>query len=163
MFKALSQPKTFVNTVLAFLAMSQPLFAAEENAQSFTYQGRVMNAAGTAPLTDGTYQTYFRVYDPGGTCLLYEEVQNVTTANGFFSVQVGSGAAEPMTPVGKRTTKNITPAVSMKEIFANQKRLLRAADADCAANYSPGSGDLRLMEAEFAGAGLPALAKQKNC
>ena len=68
-------------------------FAAEEAPQSFTYQGRMMNAAGTAAVADGTYTVRFRILSESGSCLLYHEEQSVTTSNGFFSVQIGSPQA----------------------------------------------------------------------
>src|SRR5690349_3985444 len=79
--------------VLTIFVWTCTALSAEENPQSFTYQGRFLNAAGNAPLADGTYSVKFGIYDPSGSCLLYEEIQNVTTTNGFFSAQVGSTTA----------------------------------------------------------------------
>jgi hypothetical protein len=41
---------------------------------SFTYQGKALNAAGTAPLTT-TVSFTLSITDPSGACVLYEEGQ----------------------------------------------------------------------------------------
>jgi hypothetical protein len=71
--------------LLIQLTSSQAL-AAQESPQTFTYQGRLMNAAGTAPLS-GMVWIKFGIYNPAETCLLYEEIStgiDVTATQGVF-------------------------------------------------------------------------------
>ena len=124
--------------------------SSEELPNSFSYQGRFMNAAGTSPVADGTYAVKFGIYDPSGNCLLYEEQQNITTTNGFFSTQVGSSKAST-----KRTANNPnqgTPGLrlSMQDVFSNKHRtVVSTADTPmCAASYAAADGDVRRLKIE---------------
>lgn len=85
---------------LAALTGSQA-FAAELNPQSFTYQGRLMNAAGTAPLAEANITVKIGIYAPTATCLLYEEEHTVdtSTTSGAFSIRVGNGTRVDSTGV----------------------------------------------------------------
>src|SRR4051812_27043858 len=73
-----------------FLAL--PAFAGQESPQSFTFQGQLTDTSG-APLT-GLVDLTFGLYNPAGTCLLYEETVSsldLTPTTGLFSVSIGSG------------------------------------------------------------------------
>lgn len=62
------------------------------------YQGRLTDASDN-PVTDGMYTVQFSIYhQPEGNppSLQWSETQSVTTANGFFSVMLGS--VNPMAP-----------------------------------------------------------------
>src|SRR3989344_6977514 len=80
------------SVVLFIFATSAISFAGNSMPSTFTYQGRLMNAAGNAPLA-GNLTIYFEVRNPSGTCLLYSEYQNVNTTltSGLFSVRIGEG------------------------------------------------------------------------
>ena len=53
--------------IFTFLLISSDLLAATA-LQTFTYQGKLMNAAGTAPLS-AIVGLKLDIYDKGGTCL----------------------------------------------------------------------------------------------
>src|SRR5262245_37013056 len=86
---------------------------AQESPQTFTYQGRMMDAAGTAPLT-GQHNFTLTILDPTGTCILYEETQtNIDLGStGLFALNVGSN-----TGATKRTGRD--PNLSMSKVFSN--------------------------------------------
>jgi microcystin-dependent protein len=108
---------------------------------SFTYQGKALNAAGTAPLTT-TVSFTLSITDPSGACVLYEEGQtgiNLATTNGLFALQVGSAVG-----AGKRTV-GVDPGLSMTQIFANAGTQLVAASGSCTSGYTPAIGDVRKL------------------
>jgi fibronectin-binding autotransporter adhesin len=110
------------------------------NAQTFTYQGRFTNEAGTAPLS-GLIDITFSIYDPAVACLLYQETQtnvDLTSTSGVFSAQVGSNLG-----ASKRTAGD--PALSMAQIFANNIQIRAAASPHCAPGYTPAAGDSRVL------------------
>src|ERR1700733_1753972 len=61
----------------------------------FLYQGRFFETDGITPM-GGVVDLTLGIYDPTGTCLLYEESQtgiNLTSTSGLFAVTVGSASA----------------------------------------------------------------------
>lgn len=125
---------------VAALIVALPASAASDSPQTFTAQGRFLNAAGTAPLTS-IVDLKFGIYNPAGDCLLYEETQtaiDLSLTDGMFAVDIGS-----VTGATKRTASD--PGKSMAEIFANTGTQLRAAGANCTAGYTPTSGDVRTL------------------
>ncbi|MFL5814831.1 MAG: hypothetical protein ACJ763_14750 [Bdellovibrionia bacterium] len=123
----------------------QPLFAYgfSENAQTFTYQGQLLNNAGT-PLSDSSVTIVLSIYNPSKSCLLYEETQTVdtTTTDGMFSVQVGQAT----TSGGKRTGND--PGLRMATIFRNDGTQIRAAGTNCTSGYTASAGDGRVMQVQ---------------
>ncbi|MFZ4715729.1 MAG: tail fiber domain-containing protein [Bacteriovoracaceae bacterium] len=121
------------------LTISVSVMAASEVAQTFSYQGRLFNAAGTAPSTDQV-DFIFSIYAPSGNnCLLYQETQSadLSITDGLFSFQLGS-----FTGAGKRTASD--PGLTMATIFGSRAVAIRAAaTANCAAGYTPAAGDVR--------------------
>src|ERR1700756_1302550 len=103
----------------------------------FTYNGALFQPDGVTPNLDNIQFT-FDVYDPSGTCLLYEESQslNLTATQGVFSLQVGSQTGSP-----KRTAND--PALPIAIIFGNKPAAIRAPGANCASGYTPTNGDVR--------------------
>src|SRR4051794_12374337 len=94
-----------------------------EVSQSFVYQGRFFNAAGTAPLLE-TVDITFTIYSPDGQCLLYQEQHpsvDLSATNGLFSVKIGSPVPAP----GIRTPV-VDPGLSMPAVFSNTGIALRA-------------------------------------
>ncbi len=81
-----------ISAMLAILLIV-PTFA--QIPQVISFQGRLADASGT-PVSDGSYFLTFRLYESetGGSAI-WTEIQNVTTANGLFSVMLGS-----VTPFG---------------------------------------------------------------
>jgi hypothetical protein len=117
--------------------------AFSENAQSFTYQGQLLNNTG-APLLDPGVAMTFSIYNPSKTCLLYEEAQTIDTSSsdGMFSVQIGSAAGSP-----QRT--GLDPGLRMATVFRNDGTQVRASGAGCATGYSAAAGDTRVMQVKI--------------
>jgi hypothetical protein len=126
----------------ALLSAPEISLAFSENAQTFTYQGQLLNNSGS-PLSDPSITFVLSIYDPSKSCLLYEETQTVdtSTSNGMFSIQVGSA-----TGVGKRTGND--PGLRMATVFRNDGSQLQAAGANCAGGYSATAGDARVMQVQ---------------
>jgi microcystin-dependent protein len=108
---------------------------------SFTYQGKALNAAGTAPLLT-TVSFTLSITDPSGACTLYQETQsniNLVPTNGIFAIQVGSaiGAA--------KRTSGTDPGLSMAQVFANAGTQLVPASGACASGYTPAANDVRKL------------------
>jgi len=127
---------------LGVLLLTAPAFAVNyEVAPGFTYQGRLFETDGVTPYT-GTINVTSSIYDPTGTCLLYQETQNtvdLSASNGLFAISIGSATAD-----GKRT--GIDPGLSMAQVFANTGSVLRAnPSAHCAGGYTPGTDDTRIL------------------
>jgi hypothetical protein len=131
--------------VLAAILLSlspTPAYATDASPQSFTYQGYLTDNSGT-PLT-GINTLIVSIYDPTGTCLLYEETQNVdlTNTSGVFSILVGSQTGDP-----KRT--GIDPGISMVTVYANTAPVVaivpNGANCALALGYKPQLGDERLL------------------
>ena len=129
----------FDRTAHWVLLFSLPV-AASDLSQSFTYQGRFYNAAGTSPLAD-VVDLVLDIYDPSGTCLLYQEQQpniDLTGTNGLFAVQVGSQLGD--------TKRSVTdPGLTMAKVFANSSTPIRSAGASCSSGYTPVAGDTRFL------------------
>jgi hypothetical protein len=107
----------------------------------FTYQGKALNAAGTAPLTD-TVSFTLSITDPSSACILYQETQtavNLTTTNGMFALQVGSAVGS------LKRTSGVDPGLTMNQIFSNAANLLVPANASCSSGYTPAANDGRKL------------------
>jgi hypothetical protein len=108
---------------------------------SFTYQGIVMNSAGTAPLTS-VVSLKLSIYDPTAQCLLYQEQQaniDLSQTNGTFAVQVGSGVGSA------KRVGGTDQGLAMSSIFANNGQILAASTSNCTAGYTPAANDIRLL------------------
>jgi hypothetical protein len=107
---------------------------------SFTYQGKALNSAGTAPLTS-TVSFTLSITDPSSACILYQESQtnvNLATTNGIFALQVGSlvGAA--------KRVSGTDPGLTMTTVFANNGTQLVSSNGSCP-GYTPASNDVRKL------------------
>ena len=137
----------FFNTVLALVGAAVPFclaFASSESPQTFTFQGRLLNEEGSAPLNKVVDVT-FGVYSPDGGCLLYEEKQteiDLSATDGMFSVQVGSAT-------GSVRRTDLDPGKTMAQIFANRGTKLRDDDSSssqtCIGGYTTANGDARKL------------------
>jgi hypothetical protein len=115
---------------------------------SFTYEGKVLNSAGTAPLTSVVSLT-LSIYDPTGTCLLYQEQQaniDLSQTNGLFAVQVGSAIGAV-----KRTPSD--QALGLSTLFANNGQILASGTTGCLAGYTPGTNDIRILRVQVTNGG----------
>jgi hypothetical protein len=146
-FKPLSSSKQarlvgVIVLIPTFILRPGVALAFSENAQTFTYQGQLLNSSGS-PLSDPSVALVLSIYDPSTSCLLYEETQTVDTStiNGMFSIQVGS-----TTGSGKRTGND--PGLRMATVFRNDGSQIRAAGANCAGGYSATAGDVRVMRVQ---------------
>jgi hypothetical protein len=112
--------------------------------QYYAFQGKLLDAAGTSPIT-GTVGLQLGIYSPDGLCLLYEEYQSGidlgTTGN--FSIEVGSALAD-----SKRTGND--PAKTMAVVFGNTGTQIRApGSANCGAGYTPAPSDGRVLRVTY--------------
>lgn len=137
-----------------FFSLIKPLGSLAESfsAQSFSYQGRLAKPSGGLYLE--TIDIVSGIYDPSGTCLLYEEVQqglDLSVTGGFFAIQVGSAVG-----AAKRSTRD--PGTSMSEIFTNLQLSGRTPSANCPAGYLPSPGDNRKLRVTVTphSTGIPA-------
>jgi hypothetical protein len=130
-------PLVFVLAALSLPAARHAAIAAD-NPSQLTYQARLLNAAGTGSLLDSNVTVRFQIYNPAGTCLLYEEQHTGIDTNatqGLVSLNVGAG-----TPTGAN------PGLSMRVIFSNAGSEIRASGSSgCAPGYTPASGDSRRL------------------
>lgn len=56
-----------------------------------SFQGRLVDPGTGQPVADGTYSVLFSIYDAGsGGSLIWSETQDVTVADGLFTVQLGA-------------------------------------------------------------------------
>jgi hypothetical protein len=127
------------------LILSLILFPVIGNASGvpfgFTYQGKALNAAGTAPLTS-TVSFTLSITDPTGLCTLYQESQpnvNLATTNGIFALQVGSAVG------ATKRVSGTDPGLSMTTVFANGSTQLVAAGGTCTSGYTPAANDGRKL------------------
>jgi hypothetical protein len=107
---------------------------------SFTYQGKALNAAGTAPLTS-TVSFTLSITDPSSACILYQESQtnvNLATTNGIFALQVGS-----LVGATKRVA-GVDPGLSITTVFANNGTQLVSSNGSCP-GYTPAANDVRKL------------------
>ncbi|MFL5812161.1 MAG: collagen-like protein [Bdellovibrionia bacterium] len=142
----MKKPCTTTKQVSMFAAATAALLSTvagygfSENPQTFTASGQLTGSAGT-PLLDTSIALVLTIYDPGKTCLLYEETQTIdtSTTNGIFSVQVGS-----VTAASKRTGND--PGLRMAMIFRNDGTQIRAAGTNCSSGYTAAAGDVRVLQ-----------------
>src|SRR5579863_7629139 len=66
--------------------------SANQLPQKFNFDG-VLQDSGGNPIIGAATQLRFQIYDPSGTCLLYDELQTIdmsASPSGAFSVKIGS-------------------------------------------------------------------------
>ena len=104
--------------------------------QTITLDGKLTDAAGTNPLLDASVVIDVKIFNPSGTCILYDEHQTVdtTSTEGRFTLLVGS-----VTGSAKRAA-GIDPGNPMVTVFSNQ-----GAVAGSSCTYTPAAGDTRVM------------------
>lgn len=82
---------------LAAAAALVPASPPEAHAAELPAAG-ILRTAGGGPIADGTYTFSFRLYDAADAkVFLWEESQDVTTANGWFNATLGIVAGKPLT------------------------------------------------------------------
>lgn len=77
--------------LICFLISHNSAYAAAGIYEKINFQGKLVNTDGTN-VADSTYSITFTLYDGsgGGATNLWDEVQNVTTTDGIFRVELGS-------------------------------------------------------------------------
>src|SRR3569832_366987 len=81
--------------LLAIAMFSGNAFSADEVSQTFTLDGKLWaDSLSTNPLLDNHVFIKVQILSNDSTCILYEEIQSVSTLNteGKFAIQVGSPA-----------------------------------------------------------------------
>jgi hypothetical protein len=119
------------------------LLTAEANTPlTFTYQGRLYDATGVNPLTGPDFDITFTILSSDGNCILYEEqflTLDLTTSNGTFAEQIGTGAA---------TANNPAPTNTLLEVFTNNTAAAIPAfiNGTCpSGDWTPAVGSTRLL------------------
>lgn len=128
------------------LLYSQASYASEEQAQSFTYEGRMYTPDGATPLTD-VVNFKFQILNQNSTgnpvndCVLYEETQNninLAPTSGVFTLLVGSAKGATA-----RTASDAN--LTMAEVFRNNGSVVAPAGVCPLGGYSPSSGSSRRL------------------
>lgn len=133
------------NNILGFVAslatalvvIQTPRAQASNLAQNFNFDGVLVDDTTGAPMA-GPVSIKFQIYNPAGSCLLFEETHSAVAlaSDGSFSVLVGSGA---------RSSAAIDGGLSLRTVFQNSG-LVRSIDATyCPSAYTPASGDSRKL------------------
>ena len=106
----------------------------------FNFEGKLTDANGQA-VTDSAVIFKLGIYNPAGTCLLYEEEQTLDLSNssGGFNLVLGETTAG----LPPRTASD--RGLKVSEVFANN--LTFAGNASCAGGYTPAAGDHRQLKA----------------
>jgi len=124
----------FSTFILPMIFFSSLTMAAPD---SFIYEGILEDTNG--PITTPSTLT-LRIYDPGLTCLLYEEQQSVTPGtDGSFSIRVGSAVADT-----KRTAND--PQLSLSNIFLSAGSIRATSSTNCTSGYTAVSSDSRRLQ-----------------
>lgn len=103
--------------------------------QVLNFDGQLLDSSNN-PISSATVT--FEIYDgtAAATCLLYKEVQNITTNNGEFSTKIG--------PVGT----DIFPEdgdIPWAKIFANSGEIRAVGSTSCSSGYTPAAGQGRKL------------------
>ncbi|MCB0361235.1 MAG: hypothetical protein KDD35_00850 [Bdellovibrionales bacterium] len=130
---------------LAGLLISNKGHAQSDVEMTFTFDGRLFDN-NNLPNNSPSASFYLQIWNPAGTCMLYEELQSgVDLSNaapddvGRFSLKVGSNLGN-----SKRTGSD--PGNSMSTIFSNLAGGAPIPGASpCSSGYIPNSGDSRLL------------------
>ncbi len=107
---------------------------------SFTYQGQVLDLAGT-PVT-GAVQIRAQIWsEDGSSCLLYEQTSSVdllTASNqGRFALSVGSNVGDPV-------RGSLDPGLAMTDVFNAGFQIL-SPRSNCSSGYTPAAGEKRSL------------------
>ena len=118
---------------------------------SLTYQGRILKSDGS-PLQYNSVSFLFKITDPTGQCVIYQEQQdgiNMTNSGGVFDLAIGTGAIQYITGAG---------ATAVTDIFSNNNSYTCGTCSSngnsytCSANgipYTPGVADGRRLRVSF--------------
>ncbi|MFM6929208.1 MAG: hypothetical protein ACKOX6_12140 [Bdellovibrio sp.] len=102
-----------LNLFLVLLLMFQFEHHASASPKSLTYQGRIIKASNNTSLEHNSVSFLFQIFNPTGTCLIYQEQVNgvdMTGSNGVFDVSIGQG-----------TKQHPSGVFSFSDVFDNTK------------------------------------------
>ncbi len=106
--------------------------------QYLNFDGQLTDDVSNNPITTTTPVT-FRILDPTGGCILYEESRSITPdTSGHFSVKVGPAGG------GTRNT-SADGGLLWKNIFQNDVQVRAHDPANCVGGYTPAVGDARKL------------------
>ena len=141
---------------LAFALVVPSAAQAVDVPQSFTLDGRLFSdAAGTAPLMDGSITFTAQILDDAKICVVYEETQSISTlaSKGYFSVQVGTNVGSVLRTVGDSGN-------SMATVFQNNATIngkLLSNGSTC--TVPPLGGQRRYVRIKIAPPSMGGLAR----
>jgi hypothetical protein len=117
---------------------------AQSSGSGITYQGQIMQPNGS-PLS-GVVSFEIEIYTPSPTsCLMYEEIQNVTVASdGTFALTIDSGAG----------TRVDTTGYTLDQIFANLGTFTFTSGCSGSDTYTPDASDGRVLNVLFKSASM---------
>lgn len=135
--------------MIAFLALGLARAAhAVDLSQSFHFDGQLVNDSTGVPLASPV-SAVFKILDPSGNCLLYEESHAALAldSQGGFSVKIGPGGS------GVRNT-SADGGLLWKIIFQNLSQLRSPGAPSCSPGYTPAAGDGRKLRVVINGSAL---------
>lgn len=127
------------HSIFIFTILFIPLqnFAVEVSLPHYlNFDGQLLDNSNN-PIGSATSVT-FEIYDPSGTCLLYDETQTITPdANGEFSTKIG--------PATGNTSSSNDGNLSWEMIFKNDGQLRGIVATYCPAGYNPAANHGRKL------------------
>ncbi len=121
--------------MIAGALIGLPAFAVYTGPTNFNFEGFLLNDPSGTPMS-GPVSLKFQIYDPTGSCLLFEETHasvNLDPA-GAFSVKVGTGT---------RASSSVDGGLSWGNIFSNSSVLRGTGSPNCTPGYTPSPGHTR--------------------
>ncbi len=105
--------------------------------KNFNFTGVLLNDT-TGAAMSGPVSITFQIYDPTGTCLLYQESHSSVTlsSDGEFSVNVGTGT---------RASAATDGGLLWRNIFQNDTQVRAAATSNCTSGYTPSAYESRKL------------------
>nr|WP_295901383.1 tail fiber domain-containing protein [uncultured Bdellovibrio sp.] len=119
------------------LALTLQHSMAHASPSTLTYQGRIVKDDGS-PLEFGSVSFIFKITDPSGACIIYQEQVNgydMTNSNGVFDVPIGNGTV----------TYPTDGSLSLLEAFNNSRSFICSGNS----NYAAKADDGRNLRVQF--------------
>jgi hypothetical protein len=126
-------------TFFVFTSVSSNSFA--NNNSGISYQGRILNPAGTA-MTSSAVQFKFQIRTPDtANCLMYEEIQviDMSQTDGAFAITINDGTG----------TRTDSTGYGIDTIFANKGSFSFSSGCATGNSYAPNPTDGRRLQVYF--------------
>lgn len=123
---------------LCFVSLFLPTVALASRT-TLNYQGRIMKADGT-PLTHDSVSFIFKITDPAGACVIYQEQfsgYDMTNSKGIFDVPIGTGSV----------SYPADGSLNIIDTFNNEKTF--SCSGGGGASYTPSVDDGRKLRVQF--------------